>query len=77
MADARPGDTFLGSLGNNVNYNNMTFAENEERSVWEPLHVRMGFKKEESTVSLFQGWSVINSMGAGDAAAPLMRRRSS
>ena len=70
LADARPGDTFMGSMGNNVNYNNMTFAENEERSVWEPFHVRQGFKKEESTVSLFQGWSVINSMGAAGCCRP-------
>ena len=70
LGDARPGETFMGSLGNNVNYNNMTFAENEERSVWEPFHVRKGFKKEESTVSVFQGWSAINSMGAAGCCRP-------
>ena len=70
LADARPGDTFMGSLGNTINYNNLTFAENEERSVWEPFHVRKGFKKEESTVSLFQGWSVVNSMGAAGCCRP-------
>jgi hypothetical protein len=70
LADARPGDTFMGSLGNNLNYNNMCFAENEERSVWEPFHVRKGFKREESTVSVFQGWSVINSMGAAGCCRP-------
>ena len=48
----------------------MTFAENEERSVWEPFHVRKGFKKEESTVSVFQGWSAINSMGAAGCFRP-------
>ncbi|OFW59846.1 MAG: hypothetical protein A2133_07335 [Actinobacteria bacterium RBG_16_64_13] len=70
LADARLGDTFMGSTGSNINYNNMTFAENEERSVWEPFHVRQGFKKEESSVSLFQGWSVINSMGAAGCCRP-------
>ena len=45
LADARPGDTFMGSLGNNVNYNNMSFAENEERSVWEPFHVTEGLQE--------------------------------
>ena len=70
LGDARPGETFLGSLGSNLNYNNMTFAENEERSAWEPFHVRKGFKKEESTVSIFQGWSAINSMGAGGCCRP-------
>ena len=39
-----PGETFMGSQGNNYTYNNITFAENEERSPWEPLHVQKGFK---------------------------------
>jgi hypothetical protein len=70
FGDARPGETFMGSTGNNLNYNNMTFAENEERSPWEPFHVRKGFKSGESTVSVFQGWSVINSMGAAGCCRP-------
>jgi len=70
FGDARPGETFMGSTGSNLNYNNMTFAENEERSAWEPFHVRKGFKKEESTVSIFQGWSAINSMGAAGCVRP-------
>ena len=70
LGDARLGDTFMASTGNNMNYNNMTFAENEERSVWEPFHVRQGFKKEESTVSIFRGWSAINSMGAAGCCRP-------
>ena len=43
-----PGETFMGSLGNNYGYNNITFAENEERSPWEPLHVQKGFKPTDS-----------------------------
>ena len=70
LADSRLGETFMGSTGNIMNYNNMLIPENEERSVWEPLHVRKGFKKEESTVSLFQGWSAINSMGAAGCCRP-------
>ncbi len=70
LGDARLGETFMGSTGNNMNYNNMMFAENEERSVWEPFHVRKGFKREESTVSIFQGWSAINSMGAAGCRRP-------
>lgn len=50
-----PGETFMGSLGNNYTYNNLTFAENEERSPWEPLHVQKGFDKDASTVSVFHG----------------------
>jgi hypothetical protein len=64
LGNARVGETFLGSQGNNLNYNNMCLAENEERSVWEPFHVQKGFERDESVVSLFRGWSVINSMGA-------------
>jgi hypothetical protein len=70
LADSRLGETFMGSTGNNMNYNNMLIPENEERSVWEPFHVRKGFKKEESTVSFFQGWSAINSMGAAGCCRP-------
>jgi hypothetical protein len=70
LADSRLGETFMGSIGSNLNYNNMTFAENEERSIWEPFHVRQGFKKEESTVSVFQGWTAINSMGAAGCCRP-------
>jgi hypothetical protein len=50
-----PGDTFMGSLGNNYCYNNITFAENEERNPWQPLHVQKGFKAEDSVVSVFWG----------------------
>ena len=50
-----PGETFMGSKGNNYTYNNLTFAENEERSPWEPLHVQKGFKATDSVVSVFYG----------------------
>jgi hypothetical protein len=50
-----PGETYMGSIGNGYSYNNLTFAENEERSPWEPLHVQKGFKPEDSTVSIFWG----------------------
>ena len=61
---ARRRKTFWTSQGNNFCYNNLCMAENEERSVWEPFHVQKGHKKEESTVSLFRGWNLINSTGA-------------
>lgn len=50
-----PGETYMGSQGNGYGYNNLTFAENEERSVWEPLHVQKGFKPTDSAVSIFFG----------------------
>jgi hypothetical protein len=52
---SEPGLTYLGSQGNNYSYNNVTFAENEERSPWEPFHVSHGFKASDSTVSVFSG----------------------
>jgi hypothetical protein len=61
---ARRKRTFWTSQGNNYTYNNLCMAENEERSVWEPFHVQKGHKPEESVVSLFRGWNLINSMGA-------------
>jgi hypothetical protein len=70
LGDSRLGETFMGSTGSNLNYNNMMIAENEERSVWEPFHARKGHKKEESVISLFQGWSAINSMGAAGCRRP-------
>jgi hypothetical protein len=50
-----PGLTYMGSQGNNYAYNNVTFAENEERSPWEPFHVQHEFKPTDSTVSVFTG----------------------
>jgi hypothetical protein len=52
---AVPGTTYLGSQGNPLNYGNVCFAENEERSPWEPFHVQKGFKPDESVVSIFRG----------------------
>src|SRR5687768_8327297 len=52
---SEPGLSYLGSQGNNYAYTSITFAENEERSPWEPFHVQHGFKPEQSTVSLFGG----------------------
>src|SRR5213594_2065480 len=50
-----PGDSYMGSQGNNYMYNSVTFAENEERSPWEPFHMQHGFKATDSTVSVFTG----------------------
>lgn len=52
---AVPGMTYLGSQGNPLNYSNVCFAENEERSPWEPFHVQKGFKPGDSVVSIFRG----------------------
>lgn len=49
-----PGDTYMGTLGNPYNYS-LCFAENEEESPWDPLHVQHGFDAEDSAVSVFFG----------------------
>ena len=50
-----PGLSYMGSQGNNYAYNSVTFAENEERSPWEPFHVEHGFRPADSAVSVFTG----------------------
>jgi hypothetical protein len=50
-----PGTSYMGNQGNNYAYNSVTFAENEERSPWEPFHVQHGFGPGDSTVSVWNG----------------------
>ncbi len=50
-----PLHTYLGSQGNGYAYGSICYAENEERSPWDPFHVRQGFDKGDSTVSVFSG----------------------
>ena len=50
-----PGWSYMGNQGNSYAYNSVTFAENEERSPWEPFHVQHGFRPADSAVSVFTG----------------------
>jgi hypothetical protein len=50
-----PGLSYMGNQGNSYAYNSVTFAENEERSPWEPFHVQHGRRPDESAVSVFSG----------------------
>ena len=50
-----PGLTYMGSQGNGYAYSSLTFAENEERSPWEPFHVQHGLRPTESGASVFTG----------------------
>ncbi len=59
---ARPKVTLWSSQGNGFLYNNMCVAENEEQSVWAPFHVQKGFRPDDSVVSVFKGWFVMNSL---------------
>ena len=52
IGGAQPGGTERSTLGNPMKYS-MCFAEWEERSPWEPLHVERGFEPKQSVVSVF------------------------
>ena len=52
LGGARPGEIDMSTLGNSGKFSNC-IAENEEESPWEPLHVDLGFERDQSTVSLF------------------------
>ncbi|HXQ26868.1 MAG TPA: hypothetical protein VN822_10705 [Candidatus Acidoferrales bacterium] len=58
-----PGQTYLGTLGNGVNFNNLIIPENEQASPWTSLHVQKGFKATENVVSLFVGFSISQGQG--------------
>jgi hypothetical protein len=49
-----PGVNVMSCQGNPTNYS-FAFAENEEASPWEPLHVTRGYKREESCLTIFDG----------------------
>ena len=53
------------SIGNNLQYNNVCIAENEEflPQGWEPLSVELGAKRGDNVVSMGTGWSYISSVG--------------
>ena len=52
IGGAQPGGTERSTLGSPMKFT-MCFAEAEERSTWEPLHVERGFNAEDSVVTLF------------------------
>lgn len=56
----RVGTTYMGTVGNPMNWNDIIIGENEEDSPWQPFHVRHGFKPTDNVVSLFEGWGIIS-----------------
>lgn len=52
VGGSRPGGTDRSTLGNPMKFT-MCFAEWEERSPWEPLHVERGFDKDDNVVTIF------------------------
>jgi hypothetical protein len=54
VGGGRPGEVDRAALGQPGKYT-FCFAEFEERSNWEPLHVERGFRREQSTVTVYAG----------------------
>lgn len=52
--------TYMGVIGNPMNYANIIIAENEKESPWQPFSVRLGYKPNENVVSIFEGWGVLS-----------------
>lgn len=52
IGGARKGIEDMGTLGNPGKYA-LVLGENEEESPWQPLHVDLGFRPEDSTVTVF------------------------
>ena len=72
MGDLRIGEGAYSTLGSNLQYNNVCFAENEEAlpEGWDPLHVQMGFKPTDNVVTIGTGWSYISSVGEAQINHP-------
>lgn len=51
LGGVRKGIEDMGTIGNPMKYS-LVISENEKGSPWEPLHVEMGYKKEDSTITL-------------------------
>jgi len=67
-----PGETYMGTQGNVVSFNNLIIPENEKDSPWTPFHVQKGFKPEENVVSVFFGYGIAQGQGGkGSAIKPV------
>lgn len=65
LGGGEPGVNIMAVIGNNAAFGFM-FAENEAQSPWEPLHVTKGFKREDSTLTLFSGgWAHFGNYNLG------------
>ncbi|HUA01587.1 MAG TPA: UGSC family (seleno)protein [Candidatus Aquilonibacter sp.] len=67
-----PGETYMGTQGNVVNFNNLIIVENEKDSPYTPFHVQKGYKPEENVVSVFFGYGISQGQGGkGSAVKPV------
>ncbi len=68
----QPGETYMGTQGNAVNFSNLVIVENEKDTPWTPLHVQKGFKPDENVVSVFFGYGIAQGQGGlGSAVKPV------
>jgi len=68
----QPGETYMGTQGNVVNFNNLIIVENEKDSPWTPFHVQKGFKPDDNVVSVFFGYGIAQGQGGlGSAIKPV------
>jgi hypothetical protein len=73
VMQTQPGLFDRATLGNPGKYS-FCFAENEEESPWEPLHVLRGFRREQSAVTVYASnslYQVYNQLAA--TPEPLLR----
>lgn len=72
VGNLHAGVTTFSSLGNNLQYNNCCFAENEEAlpQGWDSLSVQYGYRKEDSVVTVCTGWTYISSVGEVQLSYP-------
>jgi hypothetical protein len=71
IGGVRKGVEDMGALGNPCKYT-MVLGENEEESPWEPLHMERGFKKEDSTITVFFPRIFTQSLSAGAGASGIL-----
>lgn len=77
LGGGEPGLNIMAVIGNNANYS-LAFAENEAESPWPSFAESRGFKKAESTLTLFSGgWAHSGNFSEGttlaDAAKDMAR----
>jgi hypothetical protein len=65
LGGSRPGVNDMSALGSPVKYG-FCFPEHEEENPWKPFHVSLGFKPDESAVSIMiGGWHHMSIFGGG------------
>ncbi len=72
IGGVRKGVEDMGVMGNPMKYT-MVISENEEESSWEPLHVELGYRKEDSTICLSFPQSYIQHFPMGTDAVSVLQ----